>query len=116
MDTEIGVQNLMDFYCGDVRTAAMLKRGIERLEDARTAPLKAENPHELGRCLDVKSIIENADLVLRSSLARTESRPVPFGFNRADFPEQDDTNWLAFLAIRRTPTGEYRFERLPVDH
>jgi succinate dehydrogenase/fumarate reductase flavoprotein subunit len=114
-EVEIGVQNLMDFYCGDVRSERMLKRGLERLEDAKEAPLRAENPHELGRCLDVKSIIDNAELVLRSSIERKESRPIPFGFNRADYPEQDDENWLAFLAMRRDQKGEFKFTKLPVD-
>lgn len=114
-EVEIGVQNLMDFYCGDVRSEAMLKRGLERLEDAKAAPMKAENPHELGRCLDVKSIIDNAELVLRSSLERRESRPIPFGFHRADFPEQDDENWLVFLAIRKEPDGTFSFSKIPAD-
>ncbi|UCH07044.1 MAG: FAD-dependent oxidoreductase [Deltaproteobacteria bacterium] len=114
-EVEIGVQNLMDFYCGDVRSEAMLQRGMERLEDAKAAPMKAENPHELGRCLDVKSIIDNAELVLRSSLERRESRPIPFGFYRADFPEQDDENWLVFLAIRKEPDGVFSFSKIAVD-
>jgi len=114
-EVEIGVQNFMDFYCGDVRSEAMLRRGLERLEDAKAAPMKAENPHELGRCLDVKSIIDNAELVLRSSLERRESRPIPFGFHRADFPEQDDENWLVFLAIRKEPDGTFSFSKIPVD-
>ncbi len=114
-EVEIGVQNLMDFYCGNLRSEQMLKRGLERLEDAKTAPLKAENPHELGRCLDVKSIIDNTELALRSSLERKESRPMPFGFNRVDYPEKDDVNWLAFLAIRKDENGKFEFSKLPVD-
>ena len=114
-EVEIGVQNLMDFYCGGVRSEAMLRRGLERLEDAKAAPLKAENPHELGRCLDVKSIIDNAELVLSSSIERKESRPIPFGFVRADYPEKDDENWLAFLTIRKEEDGEFKFSKYPVD-
>jgi len=114
-EVEIGVQNLLDFYCGNVRSETMLKRGLERLEDAKAAPLKAENPHELGRCLDVKSIVDNAGLILRSSLERKESRPAPFDFRRAEYPEQDDENWLVFLAIRKEEDGEFTFSKIPVD-
>jgi succinate dehydrogenase/fumarate reductase flavoprotein subunit len=114
-EVETGVQNLMDFYCGDVRSEGLLRRGLERLEDAKAAPLKAENPHELGRCLDVESIIDNAELVLRSSLERTESRPAPFGFRRVDYPDQNDAEWLAFLAVRKGSDGAFRFAKLPVD-
>ncbi len=112
-EVEIGVQNLMDRYCGESRGRNMLERGLERLKDAKSAPLKAANPHELGRCLDVKSIIDNAEVVMRSSLERQESRPVPFGFHRVDFPEQDDENWKVFLAARRDPEGRFEFRKIP---
>ena len=114
-EVELGVQNLMDFYCGNIRSANLLERGLERLEDAKAVPLKAENPHELARCLDVKSIIDNAELVLRSSLERKESRPVPFGFHRADYPEQDDKNWKIFLAIQKESDNQFKFSKLPTD-
>ena len=39
-------------------------------------------------------------MVMRASLARKESRRQPLPFRRADFPEQDDKNWLAFSAVR----------------
>jgi len=111
-EVEISVQNLMDFYCGDVRSEGLLKRGLERLQEARNAPFKAETPHELARVMDVKSIMDSAELIMRSSLERKESRPVPFDFRRADYPEQDDKNWFCFLAIRWN--GEtFTFRKIP---
>lgn len=112
-EVEIYIQNLMDFYCGDLRGEGLLKRGLERLEYARNATFKAENPHELSRALEVKSIIDNAELVLRSSIERKESRPA-FDFRRFDYPEQDDKNWLVFLSIRKDENGEYKFTKIPV--
>lgn len=114
-EVELGVQDLLDLYCGDVRSERMLKRGLERLENAKAAPLKAENPHELGRCLDVKSIIDNAELIMRASLERKESRPIPFDFRRAEYPEQDDENWLVFLAIRQGEDGKFTFSKIPLE-
>jgi hypothetical protein len=114
-EVEIGIQNLMDFYCGDIRSEGLLKRGLERLEDAKGACLKAENPHELGRCLDVKSIMDNAEMVLLSSLERRESRPLPFGFRRADYPNQDDKNWKIFLAIQKNADSQFKYAKLPTD-
>ena len=113
-EVELYIQNLMDFYCGDIRGEGLLRRGLERLEYARKAPLKAENPHELSRSLEVKSIIENAELILRSSIERKESRPA-LDFRRIDFPEQDDKNWLVFLAIRKDEGGRYSFNRMPIE-
>lgn len=113
-EVELYVQNLMDFYCGDIRGDGLLKRGLERLEYARNAPLKAENPHELSRSLEVKSIIDNAELVFRSSIERKESRP-SLDFRRTDYPEKDDKNWLAFLAIRKDEDGKFRFNQFPIE-
>jgi succinate dehydrogenase/fumarate reductase flavoprotein subunit len=110
-EVEIFVQNVVDFYCGKVRSQKLLERGLQRLDSAKNAPMKAENPHELARSLDVKSIIDNAELVFRSSLERKESRP-ELDFRRADYPEKDDKNWLCFLAIRKE-NGEFRFSKIP---
>jgi succinate dehydrogenase/fumarate reductase flavoprotein subunit len=113
-EVELHIQNLMDFYCGEVRGESMLKRGLERLEYVRSAPLRAENPHELARCMDVLSIMDSAELVLRASIERKESRPT-HDFKRSDYPDQDDANWLVFLAAKRQPDGTFSFKKLPVD-
>ena len=38
-------------------------------------------------------------MVLRASLERQESRKVPFGFYRADFPETNDRDYFAFFGM-----------------
>ena len=112
-EVEMAAQNVLDYYAGDVRAENTLKRGIERLNDIRkNARYRAENPHELLRCLEVQSIIDNAEMILRASLERQESRRVPFGFFRADFPEQNETEWLSFLA-RSRKKGKFEFSRIP---
>ena len=101
-EAEIAVQNIMDHYAGNVRAEKMLLRGVERLEDLKAnVAFRADDPHELGRSLEVRSVMENAELVLRASLERRESRKVPFGFYRADFPEKNDRDYFAFLTLRR---------------
>jgi succinate dehydrogenase/fumarate reductase flavoprotein subunit len=112
-EVEIYVQNLMDFYCGGIRSGPMLQRGLERLEYARMAPLKADNPHELARCLELKSIMDGAEMVLRSSLERKESRPRPLGFRRADYP-QPSQDWSCFLGIK-LEDGDFKFARFRGD-
>jgi succinate dehydrogenase/fumarate reductase flavoprotein subunit len=113
-EIETYVQSLIDFYCGEIRGEGLLKRGLERLDYARRAPMKAENMHELARTLEVQSIMDNAELVIRSSIERKESR-ASFEFRRAEYPEQDDKNWLCFLGIRREGDGNFTFAKLPVD-
>jgi succinate dehydrogenase/fumarate reductase flavoprotein subunit len=110
---ETYVQNVKDFYCGDVRSESMLRRGLERLEDAKSASLRAENPHELARSMDVKSIIDIAEMVLRASIERKETRMAHTPFRRAEYPEKDDEHWLCFLAIRKEGS-DFRFSTFPV--
>jgi len=100
-EIEMAVQNIVDHYAGNVRTEKMLVRGIERLNNLKkSVTFTAENPHEVGRCLEVMSIIDNAEMVLRASLERKESRLRPFGFYRADFPQENDEDYFAFLGMR----------------
>jgi succinate dehydrogenase/fumarate reductase flavoprotein subunit len=100
-ETELALQNIVDYYAGNVRSELMLRRGVERVQELKQKiSFRAETPHELGRCLEVRSIIDNAEMIMRASLERKESRRAPYGFYRADYPEQDDKNWLAFLALK----------------
>lgn len=113
-EVELAVQNIVDYYAGDVRSHNMLKRGVDRLRDVRaSAMFAAQNPHELGRCLEVRSIIDNAEMVMRASLEREESRRFPVGFYRADYPDQDDANWLCFLSTR-LEEGQFKFSKIPI--
>jgi len=61
----------------------------------------------------VRSVIDNAVMVMRASLERKESREAPFKFYRADFPEQDDENWLSFLALK-LQEGAFKFSKIPI--
>ena len=115
----LSLQNIMDNYCGEVRSGPLLKVGLERIQDLRDAMrLKAESPHELMRSFEVRSLLDNAEMIIRASLERRESRIDPFRFIRSDYPEQDDENYFAFLGIRREGDGvqffkvPHRFGRL----
>ena len=113
-ELELAVQNIVDYYCGDERSEAYLLRGLERLAQLKAeTPLKAENAHELGRCLEVRSVIENAEMVMRASIERKESRRQPSRFIRAEYPEQDDANFFCFLSQKRID-GKVRFSKIPL--
>jgi len=113
-EVEMAVQNIVDHYAGDVRAAPMLSRGADRLKDIKqNVSFRAESPHEIMRCLEVRSVLDNAEMVLLASRERKESRKAPFGFFRADFPEQDDENWLAFIALK-LEGKEFKFSKIPI--
>jgi succinate dehydrogenase/fumarate reductase flavoprotein subunit len=114
LEVEYTLQNIMDYYAGEARSEPMLKRGLERIQNLqKDASFKAENPHELGRCLEVKSIMENAEMILRASLERKETRRSPYGFYRSDFPEQNDKDYMAFIAMIKEGM-DYRFKKFPI--
>ena len=113
-EVEYALQNAMDTYCGEVRAGAELKRGLERLYEIKEIPLRAENPHELGRCFEVLFLLTNAELVMRASLAREESRKFPTKFSRADFPDQDDQNWFAYSSIK-LEGDQFTVSKVPVN-
>ena len=113
-EAELALQNILAYYAGNVRSELMLKRGIERLQELKERlSFRAENPHELGRCLEVRSIIENGEMIMRASLERRESRLAGYGFFRADCPEKNDAEFLAFLALKRDGQ-KYTFSKVPV--
>jgi adenylylsulfate reductase, subunit A len=113
-EVEIAVQNIVDHYGGNIRSEKMLLRGIERLQDIKNnVSYRAENPHEMGRCFDVISILENAEMLLRASVERKESRRIPFGFFRADFPEKNDQDYFAFLG-QRLSGKEVKFSKIEI--
>ena len=111
-ELELAVQQVVDYYCGDERSENYLVRGLKRLDRLRAeTPLMAANPHELGRCLEVRSIIENAEMVMRASMERKESRVQPSRFTRPDYPERDDANFFCFLSQKRV-RGEVKFSKI----
>jgi succinate dehydrogenase/fumarate reductase flavoprotein subunit len=113
-EIEMALQNIVDYYAGNVRTEKMLLRGIERLTNLEEViSYAADSPHEAGRCLEVMSVIENAEMVLRASLERRESRPIPFGFFRADFPQPDNDAYFTFLSQRRSG-NQVEFVKQPI--
>jgi succinate dehydrogenase/fumarate reductase flavoprotein subunit len=116
-EVEMAIQNIMDYYACDVRSEPMLDRGLERLEAIRReVSYRAENPHELTRALEVMSVLDNSEMILAASRERKESRTGTrgLGFVRLEYPEQDDKNWLAFLALR-LKEGDFRFSKIPIE-
>ena len=80
----------------------------ERLEAALTtvtflqkhfAPsLKANDLHELRLVHETRNMLLNAEMKLKASLFRTESRGSHY---IEDYPARDDENWLAWVVIKQ---------------
>ncbi len=67
--------------------------------------LKANNPHELMRAMEVWVIRDCAEMAARASLFRKESR---WGLyhHRVDFPERNDGEWFVHCHLKKGEDGE----------
>ncbi len=83
---------------------------IEFLRDHFTQDLLANDTHELRLAHETGNMLLNAEMMLRASLFRTESRG---SHKREDFPDQDDKNWLAWVILSREG-GSMKIEKRPI--
>jgi len=79
----------------DERLRAALST-VEFLRDHVVPKLYARDDHELRLAHETASMVANAEMKLRASLFRTESRGTHF---REDFPHRDDA-WLAWVRLK----------------
>jgi len=117
------LQKIMDEYAGGVSSqfktsGKLLEKGGELLgylkEDAEL--LAAENLHELTRAWENVHRMYQADAHMRSILFREETRWPGYYF-RADKPNMDNKNWLAFCnCIYNKDTGEWTMMKKPVKY
>jgi HEAT repeat protein len=104
---EYKLRRFVNDYVAPPKTGARLAIALETFGRMRAeiAAMGARTPHELMRCAEVTFIRDCAELAVRASLARTESR---WGLyhDRADLPDRDDAEWFWHLNIRRGPDGD----------
>jgi succinate dehydrogenase/fumarate reductase flavoprotein subunit len=81
---------------------------VEFYRDHFLQNLRATDLHDLRKAHEVKNMLLNAEMKLRSSLFRTESRGNHY---REDYPESDDKNWLAWVVIQQDNNGEMKLEK-----
>ena len=85
---------------------------IEELRDHHAPMLRAANMHELRLAFETRNMILSAEMKLRASLMRTESRCSHY---RLDYPELDDENWRAWINIHQSADGSMQLEKQPFD-
>jgi succinate dehydrogenase/fumarate reductase flavoprotein subunit len=73
----------------------------------------ASDLHQLAKLKGVHSMTLIADLVLRASLMRTESRASHY---REDYPERNNEQWLKWIIVNQKEGKlNYRFEPVPLN-
>ncbi|AAB89784.1 FAD-dependent oxidoreductase [Archaeoglobus fulgidus] len=83
---------------------------VEELRDHHVPMLVARDLHELRLAHETKNMIVNAEMKLRASLFREESR---LSHYRLDYPEIDDENWSVWVNIYKGSDGKMKLEKQP---
>jgi succinate dehydrogenase/fumarate reductase flavoprotein subunit len=84
---------------------------VEFLRDHIAPKLYARNDHELRLAHETKNMILNAEMRLRTSLFRTESRGCHY---REDYPMRNDEEWLAWVVLRKGRDGAMELVKRPI--
>lgn len=110
-ELELAVRNLVTNYVGYFRNEAIMEYALGKvleLRDKYADQMVANDPHELMRCCEVKSIIDFAEMHIRAALYRKETRfrkLANFVHYRTDYPETDP-NWEKWVVIEKGADNE----------
>lgn len=83
---------------------------IEELHDHHLPMLKAGDLHELRLAHETANMIVSAEMKLKASIMRKESRCSHY---RLDYPELDNEKWRAWINIFKDEKGNMHFEKQP---
>ncbi len=84
-----------------VRNEEKLQGCLRELREIRAGMeggLQVGDPRELWRVLEVESMLEVGEIMVRAALLRTESRGSHY---REDYPQRDDEHWERSIVTRR---------------
>ena len=100
------LQSIMfPYYILFVKSPDLLQPALDQvmyLQDHMVPMLVASDVHDLKLAHETKNMLLNAEMKLRASLFRTESRGTHY---REDHPARDDKNWLAWVLLQRGAYG-----------
>ena len=113
MELECAVRYVCERYIGTFKSEGKLREGQRRLGSLKREflpKLMAKNPHSLMRCLEVRNIMELAEVHMQACLARKETRG---SFVRVDYPEMDPAR-TSIMTHQRMEKGEPVLELLEI--
>lgn len=84
---------------------------VEQLRDEVLPKLIARNPHDLRLVHECLHRTLSAEMKLRASLERKESRGSTY---RADYPYRDDENFLCYITLSKGEDGTMQVNRVPI--
>ena len=97
-----------------IKSKNRLNAALEQIiymRDKVVPMLQAVNPHDLRYCHEMRHKVLEAEMKLRSSLAREETRGAHY---REDFPFRDDKNFLCYIGVKKGANGEMTVSKIPI--
>jgi succinate dehydrogenase/fumarate reductase flavoprotein subunit len=85
---------------------------VEELNEHHVPMLLAEDRHQLRLAHETRNMIVTAEMKLKASLMRKESRCSHY---RLDYPDIDTENWQAWINIYKDSDGNMQLEKQPFD-
>jgi succinate dehydrogenase/fumarate reductase flavoprotein subunit len=108
------LQNLMmPYFILRIKKEERLKAAltsVEFMRDHLAPKLFARDFHGLRLAHETKNMVINAEMRLRASLFRTESRGTHY---REDYPQQDNAEWLAWVMLKEED-GRMKLYKKPI--
>lgn len=84
---------------------------IMYLQETYGDRMVASDAHELRLVHETRNMLLNAEMKLRASLYRTESRGNHY---REDYPDQNDHDWLAWVLLEKDSNGDMSLSKVSV--
>ncbi|SIQ53500.1 Succinate dehydrogenase/fumarate reductase, flavoprotein subunit [Aromatoleum tolulyticum] len=112
---EYKLRRMVNDYLQPPKVTRKMLIGLQRFAEIRAdlEHIKANNPHELMRAMEVHAILDCAELAAAASLYRTESRWGLYHY-RTDYPERNDADWFHFVEVRKGADGRPECFKRPV--
>jgi succinate dehydrogenase/fumarate reductase flavoprotein subunit len=106
------LKGAMWYKAGIQRSPKALEEALKQIQERKALSAKTSITKigDLIRSLELQNMLLVSEMVCRAALLRTESRGSHF---RSDYPEEDNTNWLKNIVVRKEDTG-IRLEIVPV--
>jgi succinate dehydrogenase/fumarate reductase flavoprotein subunit len=110
MELECATRYVCERYVGQFKSEGKLREGLRRLGSLRREflpKLTAKNPHHLMRCLEVRNVMDLAEVHINGVMERKETRG---NHIRSDYPERDKS-LDHMITYQRLENGKSVLER-----
>lgn len=103
---EYKLRRFVNDYLQPPKVTRKMEIGLQRFAEISDDldQLKAHNPHELMRALEVHAIRDCAEMAARASLFRRESRWGLYHY-RVDHPQRNDAEWFCHTHLKKDSRG-----------